>query len=80
MTGVKGQDILGKGNYEYALPVYGERRPILIDYVFKEKEDYRAKYANPTNPQEASSQRAPARGFSWPSSSRNGSHLLSVLN
>ncbi len=46
MTGVKGQDILGKGNYEYALPFYGERRPILIDYVFKEEEDYRAKYAN----------------------------------
>ena len=46
MTGVKSQDILGKGNYEYALPFYGERRPILIDYVFKEEEDYRAKYAN----------------------------------
>ena len=46
MTGVKGQDILGKGNYEYALPFYGERRPILIDYVFKEEADYRAKYAN----------------------------------
>ena len=46
MTGVKSQDILGKGNYEYALPFYGERRPILIDYVFKKEEDYRAKYAN----------------------------------
>ena len=48
MTGVKSQDILGKGNYEYALPFYGERRPILIDYVFKEEEEYRAKYANLT--------------------------------
>ncbi|MDO9532396.1 MAG: response regulator [Deltaproteobacteria bacterium] len=46
MTGVKSQDMLGKGNYEYALPFYGERRPILIDYVFKKEEDYRAKYAN----------------------------------
>ena len=45
MTGVKAQDILGKGNYEYALPFYGERRPILIDYVFKEEEEFRAKYA-----------------------------------
>ena len=44
MTGVKAQDILGKGNYEYALPFYGERRPILIDYVFKEEEEFRAKY------------------------------------
>lgn len=45
MTGVKAQDILGKGDYEYALPFYGERRPILIDYVFKEEDEFRAKYA-----------------------------------
>ncbi|MFP3868839.1 MAG: response regulator [Desulfobacteraceae bacterium] len=45
MTGVRAQDILGKGNYEYALPFYGERRPILIDYVFKAEEEFRAKYA-----------------------------------
>jgi PAS domain S-box-containing protein len=31
MTGVKAEDMLGKGDYEYALPFYGERRPILID-------------------------------------------------
>jgi diguanylate cyclase (GGDEF)-like protein/PAS domain S-box-containing protein len=31
MTGVKAKDILGKDNYEYALPFYGKRRPILID-------------------------------------------------
>ena len=30
-TGVKAADMLGKGNYEYALPFYGERRPILVD-------------------------------------------------
>ena len=35
MTGVKADDILGKGDYEYALPFYGIRRPILIDYVFE---------------------------------------------
>jgi PAS domain S-box-containing protein len=46
MTGVKAKDILGKGNYEHALPFYGERRPILIDYVFKEEEEFRAKYAH----------------------------------
>lgn len=33
MTGVKEKDILGKGNYEYAIPLYGKRRPILIDKV-----------------------------------------------
>ncbi|MBN1828987.1 MAG: PAS domain S-box protein, partial [Deltaproteobacteria bacterium] len=41
MTGVRKEDMLGKGNYEYALPFYGERRPILIDYAlhpYKETE------------------------------------------
>ena len=33
MTGIKAEDMLGKGDYEYALPFYGEKRPILIDYA-----------------------------------------------
>jgi PAS domain S-box-containing protein len=33
LTGVKAQDMLGQGEYEYALLFYGERRPILIDLV-----------------------------------------------
>jgi len=33
MTGVSAKDILGKGNYEYALPFYNERRPILLDLI-----------------------------------------------
>lgn len=32
-TGVKAADILGKGNYAYAVPIYGEQRPLLIDMV-----------------------------------------------
>ena len=35
MTGIKAIDMIGKGNYEYALPFYGERRPILIDLAFE---------------------------------------------
>ncbi|WP_286878076.1 PAS domain-containing hybrid sensor histidine kinase/response regulator, partial [Methanosaeta sp. UBA458] len=31
MTGVEAESILGKGDYEYSLPFYGERRPTLID-------------------------------------------------
>jgi PAS domain S-box-containing protein len=31
MTGTKAEEMLGKGDYEYAHPFYGERRPILID-------------------------------------------------
>jgi len=33
MTGRKAEDMIGKGDYEYALPFYGCRRPILIDMV-----------------------------------------------
>lgn len=33
MTGVPKEEMLGKGNYEYALPFYATRRPILINFV-----------------------------------------------
>ncbi|NLD56743.1 MAG: PAS domain S-box protein, partial [Methanomicrobiales archaeon] len=33
MTGVSAEVILGKGDYEYSIPFYGKRRPILIDLV-----------------------------------------------
>ena len=44
MTGVKAEDMLGKGDYEYAIPFYGERRPILIDLVLKPQEETEARY------------------------------------
>ena len=44
MTGVRAQDMLGKGNHEYALPLYGERRPILIDLVLEPRKEAEAKY------------------------------------
>jgi len=31
LSGVLASEMLGKGNYEHALPFYGERRPVLID-------------------------------------------------
>ncbi|MEQ8253545.1 MAG: PAS domain S-box protein [Smithellaceae bacterium] len=45
MTGVKMEDMLGKGNYEYAIPFYGIRRPLLIDLVFGASEEMKKKYA-----------------------------------
>jgi PAS domain S-box-containing protein len=33
LTGVKKQALLGRGDYAYAEPFYGERRPILIDLL-----------------------------------------------
>jgi len=44
MTGIKAEDILGKGDYEYAIPFYGERRPVLIDLIGKWNEEIEAKY------------------------------------
>jgi len=48
MTGTKAEDMLAKGNYEYAIPFYGERRPILIDLVLKPNEEIEKRYADIT--------------------------------
>ncbi|MEN6624256.1 MAG: PAS domain S-box protein, partial [Smithella sp.] len=44
MSGIKKEDILGKGNYEYALPFYGERRPVIIDYALHPDKKMPAQY------------------------------------
>jgi two-component system, cell cycle sensor histidine kinase and response regulator CckA len=48
LTGVRAKDILGKGDYEYSLPFYGERRPVLADIALKEAGDIRKKYKSIT--------------------------------
>jgi len=46
MTGVAASDMLGRCDYEYSLPFYGERRPILIDLIFERgDENLAAQYA-----------------------------------
>ena len=44
MTGVKADDILGIGDYEYSLPFYGFRQPILIDLVLQSDPNLEAEY------------------------------------
>jgi PAS domain S-box-containing protein len=44
MTGLKADEILGKGNYEYAIPFYGERRPLLADLVLKPDQTHESRY------------------------------------
>ena len=46
MTGVSSSEMLGKGDYEYSLPFYGERRPILIDLINEPDEVIAKKYTN----------------------------------
>jgi len=43
MTGIKSSEILGKGNYAYAIPLYNERRPMLIDLVLAPEEEFEKK-------------------------------------
>lgn len=45
MTGVQASDILGKGNYEYAIPFHHERRPLLINLVLHDDPDIEARYS-----------------------------------
>lgn len=44
-SGVKVEEIIGKGDYEYALAFYGERRPMLVDLVMLPRKELEAKYA-----------------------------------
>jgi len=38
LSGIKAKDMLGKGDYEYALPFVGRRQPVLIDMAMKPAE------------------------------------------
>ena len=44
MTGIKASRIMGMGNYEYALPFYGHRRPLLADFALNPDMDIKDKY------------------------------------
>ncbi|MBI4721284.1 MAG: PAS domain S-box protein, partial [Chitinivibrionia bacterium] len=45
MTGCPAQSMLGKGDYEYAIPFYGVRRPILVDFVSNWDERIQKQYS-----------------------------------
>jgi PAS domain S-box-containing protein len=44
MTGVEADEILGKGNFEYGIPFYGERRPLLADLLLKPDQAHEGQY------------------------------------
>ncbi len=44
LSGVKAKDIIGKGNYEYSMPLYGKKRPCLIDLVLNWDDKYARSY------------------------------------
>ena len=44
MTGVKKEQMIGKGNYAYAVPFYGEARPMLLDLIALEDNELEGRY------------------------------------
>jgi PAS domain S-box-containing protein len=46
MTGTPAGSVLGKGEYEYSVPFYGFRRPLLIDLIFEPDEIVARYYTN----------------------------------
>ena len=46
MTGVSKEDIIGKSNYAYSVPFYGEPRPILVDLIDNHDDEIESRYAN----------------------------------
>jgi PAS domain S-box-containing protein len=46
LTQIRAEDMIGKADYEYALPFYDERRPILIDLVLHPDPDFDTKYTS----------------------------------
>lgn len=39
MTGVRADGLVGKGGYEYAVPFYGVRRPLLLDFIIRPEDE-----------------------------------------
>ena len=46
MVGVPAAEMLGKGDYEYAIPFYGQRQPVLIDQIFETDETIAKRYTH----------------------------------
>jgi PAS domain S-box len=47
LTGIGEEDMIGRADYEYSVPFYGKRKPILIDLVLKpDSEISRSSYIN----------------------------------
>ena len=44
MTGIKKEAMIGKGDYEYTIPFYGERRKQLLDLIDLDDEEIKSKY------------------------------------
>ena len=46
LTGVSAESMLGKGDYEYAIPFYGEKKPMLANLIFMPEMEIEKRYDN----------------------------------
>ena len=46
LTGIKADAMLGRGDYEYALPFYGHRRPVVVDLLLAPTPTAAAQYSH----------------------------------
>ncbi|MFH0968131.1 MAG: PAS domain S-box protein, partial [Methanobacteriota archaeon] len=46
MTGISSEVIVGKGDYEYSIPFYGERKPLLLNLILNEDPEIEKKYSS----------------------------------
>ncbi len=46
MTGIEAAEMLGKGRYAYAVPFYGEARPVIIDLIDSGDREVTCRYQN----------------------------------
>ncbi len=44
LTGVPAESMMGKGDYEYAIPFYGERKPMLANLIFMPEMEIEKRY------------------------------------
>ena len=45
LTNTKAKNMVGKGNYEHTVAIWGKRRPMLIDVALRSKEEIKRKYS-----------------------------------
>jgi len=48
MTGIPAAEMVGKGDYVYTIPFYGEARPQMMDLVFLDNKEVKARYPDIT--------------------------------
>jgi len=53
ITGISAKDMIGKGSYAYAIPFFGEARPMLIDIISAGNEEIATKYPCATREDDA---------------------------